>query len=80
MSAWDAQKQELKTHNLLYSLINGYSDKGLVDLEYRLIGEKIEVPDRRQDLTIHTDYALYDGETVLFFKVMHGTSISAEVA
>lgn len=79
MSAWGAQKQELETHNLLYSLINGYSDTGLIDLEYKLIGEKIEVPDPRQDLTIHPDYALYDGETVLFFRVMHGKTISSDV-
>lgn len=78
MSSWDEQKNELLTHNLFYAVMNGYNGPGLVDMGYRLVGENVEVPDERRDVTIYPDYVLYDGETVLFVKVVHGESISEE--
>lgn len=76
MSTWEEQKAELLTHNLFYAAMNGYSDTGLVDMGYRLVGENVEVPDERRNITIYPDYVLFDGETVLFIKVVHGQDIS----
>lgn len=64
---WESQAKHQTTHNLFYSALFGEEEDGLVDLNFRVVGDFMYIPDNRNDVNIEPPYTLFEGNTVLFF-------------
>lgn len=64
---WESQAKHQTTHNLFYSAVFGEEEDGLVDLNFRVVGDFMYIPDNRNDVNIEPPYTLFEGNTVVFF-------------
>jgi hypothetical protein len=74
---WERQQREIDSYNVFFSAFKR-SDNGdsLFDLDYRLAGMFVEIPDPRNDVVAEPDFVLFNGSTLLLTEVKSGRNIN----
>lgn len=74
---WNKQQREVDSYNVFFSSFKGESStSGLFDLNYRLVGSFMTVPDNREGIEVEPDMVLFNGETLLLTEIKSGTNIN----
>lgn len=74
---WERQKREIDSYNTFFAAIKGeITGEGLRDLDYRLVGTFLRIPDNRRDIKAEPDFVLFDGTTLLLVEVKSGSNIN----
>lgn len=74
---WEKQKREVDSYNVFFSAFKGRIEgKSLYDLNYRLAGMFVEIPDPRNDIEVEPDFALFNGSTLFFAEIKSGRNIN----
>lgn len=75
---WESQIKHQMTHNLFYSAVFGEEEDGIVDLNFRIVGDFMYIPDNRNNVNIEPPYTLFEGNTVIFFDFITPGEITDE--
>ncbi|GAB3321468.1 hypothetical protein [Haloplanus salinarum] len=78
MSGWDKQKEHITTHNLFQSAVFGEEEEGLVDLNFRVVGDFMYILDTRNDVNIEPPYTVLGTDTAIFFDFIEPGQITSE--
>jgi len=74
---WEKQQRELDSYNVFFSAFKGGVEReSLYDLNYRLAGMFVEVPDYRNDVEVEPDFVLFNGSTLILVEIKSGRNIN----
>ena len=74
---WEKQKRELESYNVFFSAFKGGIEReALYDLNYRLAGMFVEIPDPRNDVEVEPDFVLFNGSTLFLAEIKSGRNIN----
>ncbi|MEZ3162313.1 hypothetical protein ABNG03_10135 [Halorubrum sp. RMP-47] len=78
MSTWETQRRHSTTHNLFQSAVIGEEGPGIIDEDFRVVGEYNVIPDTRNDIDIEPPYTLLGRTSAIFFDFITPGSIEED--